>query len=104
MAGGAFSSYKGNSSNNLVKIQTNASFDSGFAIEFRAGTSGNNDNVRSIAVQADGKILVGGVIDYNYISAKTFFRLNSDGTLDSSFINSMAVNSPRPGEIGRAHV
>src|SRR6266704_2101633 len=53
---------------------------------FNPGTGGSYPNVYSLAVQADGKILVGGNFSTlggqsrNYIG-----RLNADGTLDTSF-------------------
>jgi uncharacterized delta-60 repeat protein len=52
--------------------------------------------IYSIAVQPDGKILVGGLIVLNYAGATpvttTIARLNTDGTFDSSF-NSGTINS-----------
>ena len=48
--------------------------------------SGTNGEVRALAVQSDGKIIIGGDfttvagVSRNYIA-----RLNSDGSLDESF-------------------
>ncbi|MFY0615440.1 MAG: hypothetical protein JXQ99_28180 [Hyphomicrobiaceae bacterium] len=42
---------------------------------------GTNDSGKSVAVQADGKILVAGASDGNF----ALVRYNSDGSLDSSF-------------------
>jgi len=42
--------------------------------------------VESLALQSDGKILVGGSFaNYNGIGRKNILRLNSDGSLDTSF-------------------
>jgi uncharacterized delta-60 repeat protein len=71
--------------------------DTGFSI----GT-GFNNTVNSIAVQGDGKILVGGTFtSYNGTSRNRIGRLNSDGSLDTGFsigtgfptnaVNSIAV-------------
>ena len=46
-----------------------------------------NDEVRSLALQPDGKMLIGGNFSYfgsTYVS--DFTRLNPDGSLDTSFI------------------
>ena len=49
--------------------------------------------VHAIAVQPDGKILVGGEFsNLNYESRSNLGRLNADGTLDTSF--SVSVNGP----------
>ncbi|MFN3756141.1 MAG: T9SS type A sorting domain-containing protein [Flavobacterium sp.] len=64
------------------------------AIYAQSGTIDNNFNigsgfngiVRSIAVQPDGKIVVGGsFLFYNGVSRRCLARLNEDGTLDTSF-------------------
>jgi len=46
--------------------------------------SGNNDYANGVALQADGKIIVVGVVDNSWGIA----RLNSDGSLDTSFNSS----------------
>lgn len=52
---------------------------------FDAGT-GFNGIVRCIALQADGKILVGGEFtQYNGVARMRLARLEADGTLDTSF-------------------
>jgi uncharacterized delta-60 repeat protein len=52
---------------------------------FTSGTGFNNDVV-AIALQSDGKILIGGSFtSYNGVNANRIVRLNTNGTLDSSF-------------------
>jgi uncharacterized delta-60 repeat protein/uncharacterized repeat protein (TIGR02543 family) len=52
---------------------------------FDSGTGANN-RIRSIVVQSDGKILIGGDFDsYNGTKRRGIARLNADGTLDTSF-------------------
>ncbi len=47
--------------------------------------SGNNDTARSIVVQSDGKILLGGQSDNGSNEDFAAARYNSDGTLDTTF-------------------
>jgi hypothetical protein len=53
---------------------------------FFIGT-GFNDLVQSLALQPDGKVLVGGnFTQYNGVNINDYLvRLNSNGTLDSTF-------------------
>jgi uncharacterized delta-60 repeat protein len=49
--------------------------------------SGFNGTVKKMAIQTDGKILVGGQFTvYNGASKNRLLRLNADGTIDNSFI------------------
>jgi hypothetical protein len=48
--------------------------------------SGFSSNVISIAVQSDGKVVIGGDFrTFNGVTAIRIARLNSDGTLDTTF-------------------
>src|SRR5713226_8448510 len=68
---------------------------------FNPGTGGTRPDVRSLAVQADGNILVGG--QFTTLGGQSRLcigRLNADGTLDTSFnpgadylVNSLAVQA-----------
>jgi uncharacterized delta-60 repeat protein len=81
LVGGNFTTYNGIASNRIVRINTDGSFDLSFSI----GT-GFNAFVTRIAVQPDGKILVGGNFTlYNGTTANSIVRLNSNGSIDSSF-------------------
>ncbi len=65
----------------LARLNTDGSTDTSFHV---ANTI--NGTVASVVVQPDGKILIGGTfISINGISRKRVARLNSDGTLDTSF-------------------
>ena len=49
--------------------------------------------MRSVAVQADGGVLVGGQFDgYNGTSAGNLLRLNADGSRDATFITGTGVS------------
>jgi uncharacterized delta-60 repeat protein len=73
--------YNGRSAPGLARANANGSFDAGFNI----GT-GANSNVWDVAVQADGKILIGGSFTlFNGVSRNGIARLNTDGSLDTGF-------------------
>ena len=60
---------------------------------FSSGTGFNND-VIAIALQSDGKILVGGSFtSYNGVNANRIIRLNANGTLDNTFNFGTGFNS-----------
>ncbi len=68
----------------------------GIDTSFNAVTGANN-GVKAIAVQPDGKIIIGGVFTtFNYLSKNRIARLNTNGTLDSSFTSSTGFNGMRP--------
>ncbi len=67
----------------LTRLTSNGDSDS--FQDYRASAAGR---VRKVLVQPDGKILIGGVItDVNNFDRRAVARLNSDGTLDTSFAN-----------------
>ncbi|MDY0089862.1 MAG: T9SS type A sorting domain-containing protein [Flavobacteriaceae bacterium] len=81
LVGGAFSSYNGQSRNRIARLNIDGSIDTSFTI----GT-GFNSFVFDISMQPDGKILAGGwFTSYNGQTTNSIIRLNTDGTLDTSF-------------------
>jgi uncharacterized delta-60 repeat protein len=82
LIGGDFTTVSGTSSNRIARVNpTDATLDTTFVV----GT-GANDSVRCIAVQSDGKVLIGGgFTTYNGVSRNRIARLNADGTLDGTF-------------------
>lgn len=80
--GGNFSNFKGTAVNNLVRLNSDGSVDSGFDLS----SGGANDLVSAIAPAADGDVYVGGnFTQFNAISNNRVVRLNSDGSVDSGF-------------------
>lgn len=78
---GSFSSYNGNARNCIARLNTDGSLDTNFIIG-----SGLNGNVRTTAIQSDGKIIIGGEFtSFNRVSRNNIVRLNANGTLDNSF-------------------
>jgi uncharacterized delta-60 repeat protein len=82
LIGGVFSSYNSTSTGRFIRLNSNGSRD----LTFNAGNSGANNEVLAIAVQADGKILIGGIFSqYNATPRSGFARLNANGSLDTAF-------------------
>ncbi|WP_338813847.1 T9SS type A sorting domain-containing protein [Bernardetia sp. Wsw4-3y2] len=88
VVGGNFNNYNGVScSQNIVRLNSDGSLDT----SFNNGNTGFNSFVYAIEIQNDNKIVVGGDFDtYNSIQANKIIRLNTDGSLDNSFNNSVA--------------
>jgi len=81
--GGAFNSYNGTGAGNFARLNADGSLDTAFST---SKGSGANAAVRAVAVQADGKVVIGG--DFTKIDGVTrnyLARLNADGSLDTSF-------------------
>ncbi len=83
LVGGAFSKFNSATHPGIVRLNTNGSVD----LSFNAG-SGANDVVYAIALQSDGKILIGG--EFTQINGLPFnhlARLNPNGSVDPAFNN-----------------
>ena len=82
LIGGRFTSYNGTSRNRIARLNTDGSLDTGFS----PGTGASGSAVNSVAVQSDGKILIGGNFPtYNDTDRNRIARLNADGSLDTGF-------------------
>lgn len=83
LIGGTFTSYNSISSNYIARLNTDGSLDTTFSTNIGTGF---NDDVNEITLQSDGKILVGGEFtSFNGNSAPYLTRLNTDGSLDTTF-------------------
>ena len=88
LVGGQFATYNGTPANRIIRLNSDGSIDTSFVI----GTGFDSD-VDSIVIQSDGKILVGGSFtDYNGTPANYIIRLNSDGSVDTSFVYGTGFN------------
>lgn len=82
VAGGLFTTYKGLTRNRIARLNADGSYDASFS----TGT-GFDNVVYAVALQADGKIVVGGdFTTYNNIPCEGIVRLNTDGSIDTSFV------------------
>lgn len=89
IVGGNFTAYNGTSRNRIVRLNTDGSLDTTFSI----GT-GFNASVWSLAVQSDGKIIAGGdFATYSGASRPGVIRLNSNGSIDTTFAAASSVDS-----------
>jgi uncharacterized delta-60 repeat protein len=86
--GGDFSTYNGIARKNIVRVNSNGSIDN----TFNPGT-GADSSVNTVSIQADGKIIIGGLFTtYNGVVSNHIARLNTDGTLDSTFNSGTGAN------------
>jgi uncharacterized delta-60 repeat protein len=94
---GNFTSYSGSNINRIVRLNTNGTLDTTFNIG--TGIGGVTPTVDSIGIQSDGKILIQGQFtSYSGSLAVRTIRLNTDGTVDTSF-NHGINSSTRPNII-----
>jgi len=88
LVGGGFTTYNGSAAapDNLLRLNANGTLDTGF----NNGGAGADNAVLAVAVQADGKVLVGGgfaAYNGNAAAPDRVLRLNANGSLDTSFNN-----------------
>jgi uncharacterized delta-60 repeat protein len=100
VAVGRFTSYNGTACNNIVRLLPNGSIDPTFIIGvgFGGGPSvAPNSGPRSVKQQSDGKLIIAGAFStYKTISSKNIIRLNSDGSIDNSFIVGVGFDNLDP--------
>ncbi|MCH8554088.1 MAG: T9SS type A sorting domain-containing protein [Schleiferiaceae bacterium] len=90
IVGGDFSRYNGTNVNGLVRLQATGARDQTFDIG-----DGSNNKVRTVAVQNDGKVLVGGEFtSFNSSIANRIVRLENDGSIDLNFAAGTGFNGP----------
>ncbi len=83
LVGGAFTTLNGITRNRFVRLNTDGTVDTAFYTNLGTGF---NNSIRTLSIQSDGKILVGG--DFTTLNGTTrnyLVRLNTDGTVDTSF-------------------
>ncbi len=80
---GSFTTYNGTSRNRIARIHADGSLDP----TFNPG-AGPDSGISSLVMQSDGRILIGGhFTHYDGTSRERIARLNTDGTLDTSFLS-----------------
>ena len=93
LVGGAFTSYNGTTQNYITRLNADGTRDTGFSIG--TGLGGGDPAPFVIAVQPDGKILVGGSFTtYNGTTQNRITRLNADGTRDTGFTIGTGFSNP----------
>lgn len=88
--GGAFTEINGTPRNRIARLNTDGTLDTSFDPEM-----GANERIERIAVQGDGKIIIGGSFtSYDGAARNSIARLNMDGSLDTGFGVGSGCNSP----------
>ncbi|RYZ13646.1 MAG: hypothetical protein EOO70_08385, partial [Myxococcaceae bacterium] len=96
LLGGAFTSINGTTRNRVGRLNADGSLDMGFDVGTVVNSTGSiwgsaTPLVRALAVQSDGKVLVGGTFtSINGTARRNIVRLNASGSVDTSFL----VNGP----------
>jgi uncharacterized delta-60 repeat protein len=82
VVGGFFTTVEGRTANRIARLNADGTFDA----TFNAGIGAPNNLVETIAIQNDGKILVGGPFtNFGGTGRNYLVRLNSDGSIDADF-------------------
>lgn len=90
VVGGAFQFFNGSSRSRIARVNSSGSLDGAF----NPG-AGANDIVRSVIVQPDGRILIGGNFTaYNGTNRNYVARLNTDGSIDGTFNPGPGADNP----------
>ena len=83
LVGGDFETFTGTTQNRLIRLNSDGSKDTSFNIG-----SGFNTVVYSVAVQSDGKVLVGGSFStYQGVTSLRSILLNSDGSISNNIFD-----------------
>ena len=88
LIGGSFTSFGAALQNYVARLNDNGTLDTGFQVGL-----GANGNVFAIALQADGKAVIGG--DFTAVNGVTLphiARLNTDGSVDTTFAPGAGAN------------
>lgn len=89
VVGGDFSSYDGHSVNNIVRINTDGSYDSTFV----TGT-GFSNRLTNLILGSNGNIIAGGYFSlYNGNSSNLIASIRSNGDFDSTFMSTLNSGS-----------
>ena len=113
LIGGHFGSYDGNSSILLVRVNSDGKLDNTFNANtnFSPAVDGFYGQVYSLKLLPNGKIMIGGNYGNNNSLAFGVDRLNSDGSLDTSFkithafgIRNYALDVQTDGKVFAANV
>lgn len=87
IASGAFTAFAGSPSKRIARLTEDGLYDASFQVG-----EGFDSELSEIALQSDGKIIVGGYFsNYQDADCNLLARLNSDGTLDTTFQQGLGV-------------
>lgn len=90
--GGYFSTYSGQTANQLVRVNPDGSIDNTFNIGSGI-IPGGSSNIHDLMLLNDGKILVSGTFKtFNGFQANRMVRLNPNGSVDTTFQSDTTIN------------
>lgn len=90
LVGGSFTKYAGVDIKGIARLNDNGTLDTSFDIGSGIGSGSGiiSSYVNTVAIQSDGKILIGGYFSkFNDVSKYGLVRVNSDGSFDPSFVD-----------------
>ncbi len=88
--GGAFTVYNGNARHGVARINTDGTIDG----TFTPGAGIFGSAVYAVAIQGDGKIILGGLFTkYDGTNRNNIVRINADGTIDLTFNPGAGANN-----------
>jgi uncharacterized delta-60 repeat protein len=91
LVGGTFTTYNGETRSGLARLLADGTLDSGFTANLSA-----SGVIYSIALQPEGKIIVGGTFNsINNTQRNGVARLNSNGTIDTTFNAGLGTSTIR---------
>ena len=89
LVGGAITNFNNVVVGNLVRLNVDGSVDTNFSANI-----GANNDIRAIAIQTDGSVLVGGdFTSVNGTAVNRIARLNPDGSLDTNFVSAVGLGA-----------
>ena len=90
LVGGAFANVNHISRTNIARLNSNGSLDMDF--DPGTGVSSEASTVNSLALQGDGKVVIGGVFSkVDDMPRNNIARLNANGSLDTGFVPNVGV-------------
>ncbi len=93
IVGGDFTMANGVPRQRLARMNSDGTLDPSFSLPTSA--MGADASVRAVAMQSDGRIIVGGYFtNFNSVAMNGITRLNFDGSLDSRFSPGSGANNP----------
>ena len=83
---GRFTTFAGSSANHIVRINVNGGRDNSFNVGSGITSSFISSYINRVKIMADGKLIVAGQFtSWNNLPYKNIVRLNSNGSLDTTF-------------------
>ncbi|TGE19677.1 T9SS type A sorting domain-containing protein [Hymenobacter elongatus] len=94
LIGGRFTAIGSNKAVGVARLQSSGIFDPSFNADLANNTAISVHNVRAIAVQADGKVLIGGIsVVAPAIGVSNLHRLLPNGRVDEAYGNNLNSNA-----------